>query len=151
MSVDSRPWPPRYAFEEHQASHDELRGLVAQADRLLADAEVTLVSTASRHALAHNAVVILAHLALAAHGWRTTESHHYWGIGSLKHTVGLSDDEVDVLQAHRTKRHHATYSPEPMVSETEMAELLAQAKDLRVRVVGWLCDQHADLWDTTPD
>jgi hypothetical protein len=146
MSVHSEPWPPSYAFEAHKATRSEVRGLLTQADRLLADAGVALVSAESRHALAHNAVVMLAKLALSASGWRTSESHHYWCIASLSHTVGLGEDDVEALQAHRSKRHRAAYSPEPMVSLTELADLLERAGALRTRVVAWLGAEHAGLW-----
>ncbi len=146
--MSSPSWPPSYAFEPVHVGRGELHGLLSQADRLIVDAQVVGVSGPSRHILAHNAVVLLAKLALAAHGWRTIESHHYWSIDSLKHTVGLTDDEVDVLQAHRSKRHEASYSSAPTVSDTEVAEFVDRVVALRARVVAWLDTEHAELWSS---
>lgn len=142
----SQDWARKYAFEARSTSRTALRELLVEADRLLADAEVTGVSVASRHALAHGAVILLARLALSAAGYRTLENHHYWALESLKHTLGLSDDEVDILHAHRNQRHNALYGSSRSVSEADLRDLRERAADLRQRVLNWLRTEHADLW-----
>jgi hypothetical protein len=59
------------------------------ADRNLADAEVTAVSTDARVGFAHAATVALAAAALAAEGYRAgKERHHERLLDSLRHTGG---------------------------------------------------------------
>lgn len=144
----SENWAHEWAFEPCRVSQESLKTLLNEADRLLADAKVTAISVASRHALAHGAVVLLAKMALAAAGYRTVESHHYWSLVSLKHTIGLSDDDVDVLQQHRGRRHDALYGSARPVSETQLRDLLDRAVVLRKRVLSWLLSEHADLWES---
>jgi hypothetical protein len=145
MRMRSEDWAREYAFEPYQTTRRALRDLLAQADRLLADARVAAVSVPSRHALAHSAVVVLARAALASAGYRTLESHHYWAIESLRHTIGLDKSLVAVLHAHRSKRHGAVYGADVAVSEAELDDLLARASELRRRI----CDALGER-DTAP-
>jgi len=143
--MDSQDWRRSVWFEDHQTSRDEVTGLMAQAARCLADSGIAGVSPETRHAAAHNAVLYVAKAALAASGLRTTESHHYWAVESLKHTIGIADDLADELHRHRKKRHASSYEYNGMVSEQELHELVQLATELRSLVVDWLRTTHADL------
>ena len=143
--MSSGNWHDSIAFEQHRTSRAEIAGLLAHADRCLADGSAEGISPETRHAATHNAAVYLAKAALAACGFRTTESHHYWMIESLRHTVGLPDHETKRLHAHRKKRHASSYEYDGIVSDTEVAEFLEAVRDLRSVVRGWLAAHHPDL------
>ncbi len=148
--MGSDRWAPSYAFDPHRTSREELAGLVAQADRLLTDAGIRGVSVETRHAVTHNAVILLAKAALAAYGYRTGENHHYNGIESLRHTIDLDDDRVERLHAHRTKRHGTSYESDALISEADAADLLELALELRSHVIAYLAQHHPELWPTNP-
>jgi len=144
--MSSPDWARSYAFEELSPTRGYLRSLLTQADRLLTDAQVTAISVPSRYTAAHGAVVQLARLALAAYGYRTMESHHYWAIESLRYTVTLQDELVDLLHTHRGRRHDAAYGANPGVTETELADLISIGVELRAQVLAWIEADHGDLW-----
>jgi hypothetical protein len=141
----SDAWFARPAYESHRTSRAEIAGLIAHAERCTADGAAVGISAETRHAALHNAVIYLAKAALAADGFRTTESHHYWSIESLQHTVGLGHADVAILHAHRKKRHQSSYQYDGMVSDDEVAGLLALATDLAERVRRWLAASHPEL------
>lgn len=143
--MTSPDWRVNVAYEAHQASKTEVCGLLAHAARCLADGRVDAVSAETRHAVLHGAIALLAKAALAADGLQTTESHHYWGIESLGHTVGLSAEDVSRLHAHRKKRHRAAYEYDGAVSDTEADDLLTLATAVDAKVRGWLGTEHPDL------
>lgn len=143
--MTSADWHNRAAFERHQTTQEELSGLLMHADRCLADGGVETISPETRHAALHNAVIYLARAALAASGYRTTESHHFRSIESLRHTVGLRQPEIEILQAHRKKRHHSCYDYDGIVSLQEVEALLCAAQGLRRIVRDWLARQHPGL------
>ena len=143
--MNSRSWHDSAAFERHRTNRDEIAGLLAHADRCLSDGAATVISAETRHAALHNAVIYLAKAALAASGCRTTESHHYWSIESLRHTVGLPEATIALLHAHRRKRHQSSYEYDGVVSNAEAMELLATAQALRATVHEWLSAHHPEL------
>ncbi|MBD3174201.1 MAG: hypothetical protein GF320_03395 [Armatimonadia bacterium] len=144
--MSSDEWAREYAFEKSDPTRQLLRGLLGQADRLMRDAEATVISVPLRYTAAHGAVLHLARLALAAYGYRTLENHHFWAIESLQHTLGLEDELVAVLHEHRSKRHDAAYGASPSVTETELRDLMDLATDLRARILAWLEAERRDAW-----
>lgn len=63
-------WLDRRWLVKHQPDRREIRELLGIADRAIADAEVTGISTDARLSIAHNATLQLATAALTACGFR---------------------------------------------------------------------------------
>lgn len=69
----------------HQPTSDEIRALLAVADRDLRDSDVTGLSTDTQLGLAYNAALQIATAALAAPGFRAArEAKHYRTVESLR-------------------------------------------------------------------
>ena len=119
----------------HRTSRDEIRALLAVADRGLHDATVHDVSVDARHSFAYHAALKLAQAALAARGYRAArDGHHERTINSLAFTVGLDRRSVRRLDTARKRHTRAEYDAAGLISEGETAEVLALARALWQRV-----------------
>jgi len=116
------------------------------ADRDLADAQLHELSADRRFTTAYSAALLAATVALAASGYRVAqEGHHYRTIQSLAFTMNLDAKTIDQLNTFRRKRNIADYERVGMVSEREIAKMLALAKKLRTMVVEWLKKNYPEF------
>lgn len=131
----------------HESSRAEVEELLAVVDRDLADAAIDGLSSDWRLGIAYNAALQLATLALAAEGFRVArERAHERSILSLRFTVGLDADLVDVIDAVRRKRNVSNYERAGTASDTEAREMYAIAAALRTTVLRWLSATHPRLY-----
>ena len=131
---------------EHSTSFEEIEDLFAAADRDLTDCKVSGLSPDWRLHIAYNAALLLATVALAASGYRTTrESHHYRLIQSLAHTIGADSTTIKRFDAFRKKRNISGYERTGIISDHEVEEMIALATQLRDDVVEWLRKNHPQL------
>jgi hypothetical protein len=139
-------WLENRWLTEHQSSPQEVADLLAVVDRDLGDAEIEELSSDRKLEIAYNAALQLAVLALAASGYRATrDKSHIYPILSLGHTVGVSPEIVDTLDAVRSKRHQANYERAGATSHSEAEEVRELASALREVVLEWLHRDHAEL------
>ena len=131
----------------HKTTPGEIANLLALADRALKDSGVAGLSADGRFCLAYSAALQAATAALAAAGFRPArgEAHHYRVIQSLAHTVGVDASTIDRLDAFRKKRNVADYERAGTVSDHEVAEITALARQLRRQVENWLHADHPAL------
>jgi hypothetical protein len=118
----------------------QLARLLAAAQRNLADAQLTGLSTENRFDTAYKAIMQLAMAALHANGYRTLTSrpgHHQTALQTLTLTVAFPQSRVIVLNALRKQRNLADYSGE-LVSEAAAVECLSSARELQAHVLAWL-------------
>lgn len=132
---------------EHTSSPQEIRALLAVADREIKDARVKGLSEDARLGHAYNAALQSALAALAAAGYRVArgQSHHHRGIHSLAHTVGWDASLIAQLDKFRKKRNISDYERAGTVSKREADEMVRLAKELRARVEAWLRKEHPEL------
>lgn len=124
---------------EHKSSQEEIRNLLALADRDLADAQVPVLSPDWRFNIAYNAALQAATAALAAAGYRASrDAHHYRVIQSLSHTVKADSNLIAKLDKSRKKRNVGGYERAGTVSEGEVGEMVALARQLREAVENWI-------------
>ena len=89
-------------LSEHVTSREEVRDLLGVCDRDLGDCRTPGLSPDWRFAIAYNAALQAATLALAVAGYRATrESAHFRVIQSLAHTLALEPAVVRRLDAFR--------------------------------------------------
>ena len=115
--------------------------------RELRDAE-SVWSDDGRLEHAFAACLGVAAVALAARGYRLRHgalAHHYLLVSSLEHTLGLSADEVEALDAFRRKRGRARYERVGLVTRTEADSALLTARALRARCADWMAETCPDL------
>lgn len=138
-----RDWLRKGWLTEHRSSREEIRDLLAAADRDLADCRALGLSADWRLSIAHNAALLCATAALAASGFRAArDGHHYRIIQSLALTIGLEAARVNELDRFRKKRNQSDYERAGAVSEREASEMVQLATDLRQVVAEWLGENH---------
>ena len=89
-----------------------------------------------------------ARAALRASGYRipkSNQSHHYYAIQSLRHTVEFDAEIVLRIEAVQKKRNVADYVRISEVSESVAGEILVLATDVCRRVCECLIESHPDL------
>lgn len=134
-------------LQAHSPDAAALRKLLEAARRNLADAQVTQVSTDNRFDAAYKCVMQCAMLGLWASGYRTSTSqpgHHQTAIQCLGHTLGVSKDEIIVLDALRRQRNVSDYEGDP-VSEATLTGCLEHATRLLEHTEQWLRKHRADV------
>lgn len=139
-------WHKNGWLKSHTSSAREIAQLLAGSERDLADAAVPGLSGAWKFSIAYNSILQVAAAALAAAGYRAErELHHYRVLQSLRHTIGLDAASLDRLDVCRRKRHKSVYEAVDAVSDQEVREILAMARDLRTRIGEWLKANHPDF------
>lgn len=144
-----RDWVNNGWLVEHDTSAREITDLMGVADRDLVDCVAKGLSPDWRLAIAYNAALQLATAALASCGYRVArEAHHYRTIQSLALTIGVSREQVAVLDSFRKKRNISDYERAGMVSDKEAAEMIAFAGELRNQLHNWLEKEHPEFLET---
>ena len=144
MSLQS--WLNEGKLKAHKTSKSEINQLLAVFDRDLADAHVKALSADRRFATAYNAALTVSIAALAASGYRASgEGHHYWTIQSLAFTLRLDAKTLNKFNKFRQKRNISDYERTDVVSEQEVAEMIALAQALRTAADKWLHENHPGL------
>lgn len=141
-----RDWFASRWIVAHEPSREEIADLFAVVDRDLKDAAVPRLSADWRLGISYNAALQLATLALAAEGYRPgRERAHERAILSLRDTVGIVGETVDVLDAVRRKRNQINYEHAGTTSDREAEEFYKAVTSLRAQVIRWLKHKHPEL------
>lgn len=134
-------------LQAHRAEAAAVQKLLASARRNLADAHIKSVSADNRFDAAYKCIMQCAMLGLWANGYRTATSqpgHHQTAIQCLSLTMGVSNEDVIVLDSLRRQRNVTDYEGDP-VSEATLAGCLAEAEKLLDHTARWLREVHPDL------
>lgn len=131
----------------HATSTDEIRNILAVADRSLQDSGVKGTSPDGRLGFAYNAALEFARAALAAEGYKPNKGtdHHVRVIESLAHTVGWDAKRINRLDGFRKARNVSSYERAGDVTEAQVAEAIELARALGTDVRAWLAKQHSEL------
>jgi hypothetical protein len=143
-----KAWLDKGTLRAHKPSKKEIAGLLALADRSLADARVAGLSAAGRFQFAYNAALTVASAALHASGHRTNSNvagHHENTVRSLQHTLGAGVAIMRKFDAFRRKRNQISYDAPLPVSDREAADMLALAEQLRRDVEAWIRERQPAL------
>ncbi len=140
-------WVAQGLIQKHKTSPEEIRSLLAVADRDLANARITQLSAEWRLMIAYNGALQSASAAMAAAGFRvsTKVSHHRYLIESLHFTIGAEVKLVNQLDRFRKKRNISAYEQSDTVSNQEASEMIDLARKVRKLVQAWLVEQYAEL------
>jgi len=130
----------------HRTSPGEIADLLAVVERDLADSASDRLSADWTLAIAYNAALQAATVALAASGYRASrDQHHYRVVQSLRFTIGSDQKLVDRFDAFRKKRNIGDYERAGSTSAIEAGELRDLARLLRDDVHRWLEHHHPEL------
>jgi len=115
----------------------------------LKDAELANLSSEGRFDMAYKAIMQLSNVALQANGFRTLTSkpgHHQTMIQSLPQTIGLTNNEMILLDQMRKQRNVIDYSGD-VVSATLANTAVRQANLLMIQIENWLRKNKPELLD----
>ena len=124
----------------HRTSQQELDDLRDVVERDLQDAGVEALSADRRFAIAYNAALQLAKIAIACAGYRVVgPGHHLTTFEALEIAMG---QPVSALVAYfdtcRRKRNQVDYDCANAATETEAEDLLRKAEEFRDLVEQWV-------------
>jgi hypothetical protein len=122
--------------------------LLAIARREIADSSLEGISEDGRFEHAYDAVRTLAEAALLATGYVVPKGgqKHERLIDSLRFTLGEPvSGKVDFFDRCRRMRHKTKYERSGVIGAADASALLQEARNLLVRVEGWLQAQRPDL------
>ena len=127
-------------LKSHASSKEEIKNLLDKVDRDIAEAEKIEISLDWRLAIAYNACLGCATIALRVSGYRMPggAGQHYRTIQSLRFTINPPAEIIASLESISKKRGIVSYDTAGTVSEAEVDEALFLAKDLKELLLDWL-------------
>lgn len=118
--------------QRHRASKTELDSIRALIARDLADAAMKGLSADRRFAIAYNAALQAANMAIACAGYRVTSKtgHHKIAFETTRLVLGQTADKyADYFEACRRKRNTIDYTHSRVATETEAKEIPRKAAE----------------------
>jgi hypothetical protein len=144
MSLED--WVRARELRRQPTSREEIRNILAVADRDLETWGLSGMPADTKLGLAYNAALQSAKAALRAAGYRAgSGAHHYRVIQSLAFTIRLDEDSITLFDTFRKKRNISNYELAGAVSETEAEEIYQLANDIRAKVEEWLREKYPEL------
>lgn len=124
----------------HTSSPQEIKDLLEKVDRDIAESAKKEITLDWRLAIAYNASLGIATIALRASGYRMPggSGQHYRTIQSLRFTINPESDIISSLEAISKKRAIVSYDAAGTVTEAEFLEARRLAVDLRELLRDWL-------------
>jgi len=141
-------WSDSGLITPHQSTPQEVFDLFAVVETNLRDAAIPALSPERKLGCCYGAILSAARAALRATGYRvsrSTRSHHYYVIQSLRYTVGLATSTLLQVEAIQKKRNTADYVRVGEVPEALVAEAAALARGISEAVRQWLAENHPNL------
>jgi len=134
-------------LKTHTPDRHEIRELLTKVDRDIRDGATTEISLDWQLAIAYNACLGCATIALSACGYRVLASagQHYRKIQSLRFTLQPPPELILSLEAISKKRAIVTYDEAGAASDAEVNETGLLAKELRQLLVEWLEREHPNM------
>jgi len=131
----------------HRTSQEEIASLLKVVERDITDASIEVVSADRRFAIAYNAALQLATIALYCKGYKAVgPGQHFTALQTIKETMGQEfRNRADYFDMCRTKRNITDYDRAGEISEGEAIELLQEVKDFKQEVADWLHQRYPKL------
>ncbi len=140
-------WQKNGWLRPHIPSPDEIESLLTVIERDLNASNDPNLDGDWRFAIAYNAALQSASLALRAAGYEVPKGGgaHHRTIESLALTILADAQTVQLLQAFRAKRGGGIYEATGIATDQEILELRELAIKLRGDVVNWVRKEHKSL------
>ena len=136
-----------HRLQNFTPSPQGVQRLLAAAERNLTDAKLAALSADNRFDAAYKAIMQCAMVGLWANGYRTSTNqpgHHQTALQALPKTMGVTQDEVIVLDALRKQRNLNDYEGDA-VTEATVVECIRQSENLVHHTLNWLRKNRPDL------
>ncbi|MEW6049723.1 MAG: hypothetical protein AB1644_01490 [Candidatus Zixiibacteriota bacterium] len=134
-------------LKPHTTSRKEITDLLAKVDRDISEAAKEEITLDWRLAIAYNACLGCATIALRASGYRIPggAGQHYRTIRSLRFTIDPAPDIIASLEAISRKRAIVSYDAAGTITEGEVGEAMRLSRELRDALATWLKAKHPEL------
>ena len=131
-------------IQKHKTSKEEILDLFKLIERDLKDASIDELSEDRRFAIAYNAALQSATVIMHCLGYRTKgEAHHYTTFEFLREALGKKYDElIDYFNSCRSKRNRTDYDAAGEISETEVKELVTEARKFYKFTRDWISQKY---------
>jgi hypothetical protein len=133
-------WLSNGWLKRHSTSQQEINELLAKVERDIAEASKEEITVDWRLAIAYNACLGCATIALRANGYRMPggAGQHYRTIQSLRFTINPDSDIIISLEAISKKRAIVSYDAAGTITEAEVEEARQLADQLLEQLKTWL-------------
>jgi hypothetical protein len=134
-------------LQSHVATAEEVKRLLAAANRNLADCAVAGLSDETRFDAAYKAIMQCAMVGLMVNGYRpstTTPGHHQTMVQTLGLTLGVGKEVWIVLDSLRKKRNLNDYSGD-LIEPAAVRSCISHAQSLLTHTHQWLSEHRPDL------
>ena len=133
-------WLSNGWLKSHTTSQQEINELLAKVERDIAEASKDEITLDWRLAIAYNACLGCATIALRASGYRMPggAGQHYRTIQSLRFTINPDSDIIISLEAISKKRAIVSYDAAGTITEAEVEEARQLADQLLEQLKTWL-------------
>lgn len=140
-------WLSNGWLKRHSTSKREIIDLLTKVGRDITEANKKEITLDWRLAIAYNACLGCATIALRASGYRIPggAGQHYRTIQSLRFTINPESDIVASLEAISRKRAIVSYDAAGTITESEVAEAMNLSQELRDALTVWLKAEHPEL------
>jgi hypothetical protein len=140
-------WLSNGWLKQHTSSPQEIRNLLDKVNRDITEAAKEEITLDWRLAIAYNACLGCATIALRASGYRMSgdAGQHYRTIQSLQFTIDPDSDIIITLEAISKKRAVISYDATGTASSAEVEEAISLSKELRELLWRWLREHHRKL------
>ncbi|KAF0133656.1 MAG: hypothetical protein FD145_1194 [Candidatus Saganbacteria bacterium] len=127
-------------IQKHKTSKEEIENLLTLIERDIKDAAIVALSEDRRFTIAYNAVLQCGTIIMSCIGFRTKgEAHHFFTFEFLQEALGSAHNEtIDYFNACRAKRNRTDYDSAGEISETEVFELIKEAKNFYKFTKDWV-------------
>lgn len=134
-------------MSEPGPSRDEIRRILAVAERELGDAAVVGLSPDGSFEHAYSAALATATVVLRSEGLRVHgQDHHRMTFDELSRIAGGRwKDQAGYFQHCRVRRNRVIYDQTGAASEAEATDLRGEAKKFLAETKAWLAEAHPDL------
>lgn len=142
-------WLSNGWLKQHTTSRQEIRDLLDKVDRDMSEAAKEEITLDWRLAIAYNACLGCATIALRASGYRMPggAGQHYRTIQSLRFTINPDSDIIISLEAISKKRAIVSYDAAGTITEAEVEEAIELSSDLRSSLLDWLKTHFPEFLD----
>ena len=134
-------------LKEHTTDVEEVRRLLAAAERGLTDAGVKAITLETRFDAAYRAVTQIGLVMLLVHGFRTDTNrpgHHATIIQTLPLTLGITNERMVVLDTLRRKRNLVDYTGED-IDDSSVSACLREGRTLLEEAHSWIRQHRPEL------
>jgi len=134
-------------LKRHTTNRQEIRDLLEKVDRDILEAAKEEITSDWRLAIAYNACLGCATIALRASGYRMPggAGQHYRTIQSLRFTIDPDADIIISLEAISKKRAIISYDAAGTITEAEVEEATELSADLKNLLLDWLKNHSPEL------